>query len=393
LKAAFVYDHDFIETEHGIYSSGAFQQSSWKRYLAFFSELTVIANKKLQANETMSSFNKVDAPSVQFYFVKPIKTLSAFISSLLFRNRVLEQEIQKHDAVIIRMYSELGLKAIAIARKLKKPYAIEVVGCPWDAFWNHPSLQGKVLAPYAWFRMKRAIRQAPFVLYVTREFLQRRYPANGQTSYASNVMLPPVDERRLDERMLKIQSGLKPFKIGVVGKVDVVAKGIHILLMAVSKIKDQLEDFQVIVVGPGDIKKLQQLAVESGIGPRVVFKGKIPSGKPVTDFMDDIDLYVHPSMQEGLPRSVIEAMSRACPVLASSTAGTPELLDNAFLHEPGNVNMIASQILNVFNSRELLKKMASDNFRMANAYSAETLNERRKEFWSKFHSYALQFKS
>ena len=65
---------------------------------------------------------------------------------------------------------------------------MEVVGCPWDAYWNY-SLKGKIVAPFATYMMKRRVKSAPFVLYVTNKFLQKRYPTKGKKINCSNVEL------------------------------------------------------------------------------------------------------------------------------------------------------------------------------------------------------------
>ena len=46
---------------------------------------------------------------------------------------------------------------------------MEVVGCAWDALWNH-SYKGKILAPKSYMSMRRAVSKAPYVVYVTNGF-------------------------------------------------------------------------------------------------------------------------------------------------------------------------------------------------------------------------------
>ena len=54
--------------------------------------------------------------------------------------------------------------------------------------------------------------------------------------------------------------------------------------------------------------------------------GTVPSGKPVNDWLDNMDFFIMPSQQEGLPRSLIEAMNRGLVCLGSTVGGIPELL-------------------------------------------------------------------
>ena len=53
---------------------------------------------------------------------------------------------------------------------------------------------------------------------------------------------------------------------------------------------------------------------------------------------DNIDVFIMPSLQEGLPRSMVEAMSRGCNVIGSRVGGIPELLDDNF-HIMRSINL------------------------------------------------------
>ena len=81
---------------------------------------------------------------------------------------------------------------------------IELVGCAWDSFWNH-GLAGKILAPYLFMRTKREVKRAPFVVYVTSEFLQKRYPTRGVNTNISNVKLNKQNPEDLARRIEKIE--------------------------------------------------------------------------------------------------------------------------------------------------------------------------------------------
>jgi glycosyltransferase involved in cell wall biosynthesis len=119
---------------------------------------------------------------------------------------------------------------------------------------------------------------------------------------------------------------------------------------------------------------------------QIKFCGTLPGGKPVMDWLDKIDLYIQPSFHEGLPRAVIEAMSRGCPALASNTGGIPELLPSSCIHEKGNWKRLATQVLNLVENLDEQKKLAHLNFKTAQNYTKTVLTPRREEFWKKFKS-------
>ena len=133
-------------------------------------------------------------------------------------------------------------------------------------------------------------------------------------------------------------------------------------------------------------------AARRGLATNVRFDGTLPAGEPVFDWLDAIDVYLHPSLAEGLPRAVIEAMSRGCPVVASNVGGTPELLPAEVLHDPGDVDRL-SDLLRLATDHGFRVAAARRNFDTAREYSREKLLARRDEFWGAFAEAARQQKS
>ena len=97
------------------------------------------------------------------------------------------------------------------------------------------------------------------------------------------------------------------------------------------------------MVGSGNADYLKNFVQKYGLSDKVVLKGQM-SHNEVLSWLDSLDLYVQPSLQEGLPRSVIEAMSRACPVIGSRTAGIPELIADECIFERKNPDSIAAAV-------------------------------------------------
>lgn len=59
----------------------------------------------------------------------------------------------------------------------------------------------------------------------------------------------------------------------------------------------------------------------------------------IFEWLDTIDIYIQPSYQEGLCRSVVEAMSRACPVICSDACGERELANEKFIFKRGDASV------------------------------------------------------
>jgi glycosyltransferase involved in cell wall biosynthesis len=394
MKAAFCYDHVFVRAGGGeIYSSGAFSASSWQRYLAVFDELVVISRcRRLGEHERLDGLNRASAPGVSFVFVPSLAGVTDLLTRRAEVRAALRSAVAGVDGVVVRLPSAIGSRAVEVARELDKPIAAEVVGCPWDALWNYGSWLGKVYAPVAAWRTRRAVRRARHVLYVTGAFLQRRYPALGKTTFASNVEIPTPAPEVLDRRLERIAAQGPSRVLGLIGSIGHRYKGVHTAIEALARLSAELPQLELRVLGGGDPGPLMALADRLGVAARVRFCGRLPGGRPVLDWLDQVDIYLQPSFQEGLPRALIEAMSRGCPAIGSTAGGIPELLEPAWRHRPGDAPALARLIRRLALDEDARAAAARRNFQCARNYGASELQSRRQAFWSAFAEQVRTFR-
>jgi glycosyltransferase involved in cell wall biosynthesis len=375
----FIHDHTFIIKNGRYYTSGSLNNKLFQRYKNCFGEVTVFAvERPATEDDTRHICEQNEVDCVHFTLVEKRNNLFSIIKN----RKKVKQAVLNHDYLIIRLPSVYGIMAIIYARKLNKPYLIEMVGCPWDAFWNH-SWKGKLVAPFMWYATKKAVKNAPYVLYVTNEFLQGRYPSTGKTIGCSDVALPNLDESILEARLHKIDQMTKnkPIVLGTTAAVDVRYKGQEYVIQAIAELNRQGYNYEYRLVGGGDKARLQSIAEKYGVADKVIFEGSIPHER-VFDYLDSIDIYVQPSKQEGLPRALIEAISRGCPCIGSNAGGIPELLDNYHIFSSGNVKELAT-ILASFDIEKMIKQ-AKRNFEFSKGYAKEIIETRRNEFFKEF---------
>ena len=388
MKAMFVHEHKFVRDETGkYYSSGQFPYRIWRRYLEIFDELVVVGRlRPLRSGETVQSLDLSSGPGVSFVEVPSLSDPC----SLIFRRQEVAARIrtamQTCDAVIIRT-SAIGQLAAGIGMQLKKPWAVEVVGCAFDSLWNYGNWQGKLYAPLAATMNRRMIGKAPFAIYVTQRFLQHRYPCPGYSVGCSDVQLEKRDEKLLTQRLKRMEGVVPVFKIGLIGSLVHSHKGVDIALRALGRSKKQLPPFEFRILGGGDPERWQALAEECGVGSQTVFCGTLANGAAVNHWLDEVDLYIQPSRVEGLPRALVEAMSRGCPALGSNVGGIPELLDSQCLHKPEDVTGLARLLVNALTNKDWRVEQAQKNFRRTAEYDGEVLGEVRRNFWLKFANY------
>lgn len=385
MKALFIHDHPFIKDEKSgkLYTSGNLNSVLWERYLKHFDSVMVIGRCKTE-NDT-SRYHLAEKEGVTFDLFTNVSGGADYFKKRKFIEEKLIKEIKKHDVIIMRFPATISVFAAEYCIKNKIKYVAEVVGCSWDANWNYGGLAPKILAPYSFYKMKKAVKNATATIYVTEDFLQKRYPTKAKIkAFASNVILPEIEEEALPKRLQKIENASKDgfIKIGIIGNISVKYKGYDVLLKALASLPDEFRNrIQLEIVGGGNPSYLKQLISQFQLEKQTQIKGKLKAGREIFDFLDSLDLYIHPSKQEGLPRVVIEAMSRACPILASSVAGTPELLEHKFLHAPGDDKTLTKQMQLVFDNYNQQKEMANQNFSKSKAYLFSTLEKRRELFF------------
>jgi glycosyltransferase involved in cell wall biosynthesis len=141
-------------------------------------------------------------------------------------------------------------------------------------------------------------------------------------------------------------------------------KGVKYLIEAFSKIINDFPDFTLVIVGDGPEKNnLEKLSLELGIPDRVIFKGRL-SLEETKNVMKDCFCFILPSLSEGLPRVIIEAMALGKPVLASNVGGIPELVrkgETGFLFNARDVDDLLRKMKNILQDRELAKKIGDKN--------------------------------
>lgn len=366
----FVHDHKFRNIDGKFYSTGGLSDKALIRYTGIFGKTTVIA-RVIEEKNSNSKYSEIKNKDINI------------INGLALNHSDLVGIVKDVDSVIVRMPSFLGIKVLKIAKQLNKPYLIELVACPWDSLWNH-SIKGKIVAPYMTWVTKKVVKNAEYVLYVTNSFLQNRYPTKGKNVNCSNVVLNEQCEEVLLKRYEKIRQDEKPLIIGTIGALDVKFKGQWRVIKALGKLKKKGNiNYFYYLVGGGDSTYLKFIIKKYNVEDQVKIIGSIPH-ENINSWLDNIDIYVQPSQQEGLPRALIEAMSRGLPCFGAKTGGIPELLEKEFIFKNGlNETKAILEILGNF-SVEVMENQAMKNFVEANKYQYSIIEEKRKQFFEEF---------
>jgi len=135
-------------------------------------------------------------------------------------------------------------------------------------------------------------------------------------------------------------------------------KGVQYLVEAAPKVLESCPGTEFIVVGEGPMKaELMLRARAKGASASFRFLGQVPS---VAEVLRGCDIFVRPSLTEGMPLTVLEAMACGLPVVASNVSGTPEVVVhgvNGLLVEPGHVGQLSAALTRLLQDEQLAREM------------------------------------
>jgi glycosyltransferase involved in cell wall biosynthesis len=369
----------FERTPDGtIWGPPAYGRPLWARYVEVFSAVLIAARVR-DVQEPTSGAAEASAVDIQFCPLPSYSGLSGLARNLRDVRHRVAAALRIAPAVIVRAPSPLAYLTGRTVADAGRPFAAEIVGDPDQVFapgaFRHPLRYP--IRRLATAAQKRLSREAFAVLYVTRGVLQRRYPTGGRTYAASDVALDD------DAFTSAAHRGSRPsasFVLVTVGALDQPYKGTDVLLDAVRALRRRGAPVKLRVVGDGRLMPLlRQRCCEMGLSGDVEFMGQQDCAG-VRTALDSAHLFVLPSLTEGLPRALLEAMARGLPAVASEVGGVPELLPAECLVPPRQPDALAATIERLMADEAGLRRLGDRNRRTALEYHERAQAAVRQDF-------------
>lgn len=172
----------------------------------------------------------------------------------------------------------------------------------------------------------------------------------------------------------ELRVGENKIVIGMVGRLDK-NKGVSYLLSAAKLIIEEFANVVFLIVGDGASRQeLHDETLKLGIGESVIFTGlrnDIPS------ILSAMDIFVLPSLKEGLPMVLLEAMASKKPVIATRVGDIPNVIthnESGWLVEPGNTKQLRNTMRYLINDRNHLSLVAEKGYqKVKNIYSSKQM--------------------
>jgi glycosyltransferase involved in cell wall biosynthesis len=154
-------------------------------------------------------------------------------------------------------------------------------------------------------------------------------------------------------------------------------KGPMFLLKAMAGLWQDHPDTELVYVGKGDLEQeLRDEAGRLGLSEKVKFLGWRDD---IPEIMHILDVFVLPSLNEGMGRVLVEAMAAGKPIVASRVGGIMDLVRdgvNGILVEPGNVDALRNAVKRLLGDKDLRDRMGSKGQTMAPQFGVEEMVQR-----------------
>lgn len=362
----------------------------WTRYLDVFDSIAIVSRTELSDFKEVEGYLKVNGPNLRVIELPDMRGMKQYISKYYAFQRAAKKAVKNADCALIRLPSISASMILKYYKKSQKPYALEVVADPYDAYSSNKAAQ-----LYYTCNLKKAAKNATGVSYVTKYFLQEKYPShtrlfpdnkNHFETYYSTINL---DESYFAEPKKFNENKRKFTIVHTANSINNDGKGHDTLINVIKNLRENKYNVHAIFIGDGDKKPYyENLVSQMDLTDYIEFTGLLSSPMEVREVLLQGDIFVFPTKAEGLPRAIIEAMAVGLPVLSTPVNGIPELLNKKYMYDPSDVEGFTKKLMELFTDVSELENMSKTNIITAEQYTLPKLTLRRKEFYSQLRSIA-----
>mgnify|MGYP006425288669 CR=1 FL=1 len=375
-----VTDHRFFKHKGVIYDNYVFNYSFFKDYLEVFDSITVIA-RVANLNNIKSDYQQASGKYVEFIAVKDIRG----IKWLLFNDKFLKNsqiDLSGFSAICFRIPSALAFGVWKTNKKtFGRPHMFEFIGDPKEALINENDnfFKKKVysfIGSLMQYRMKLITKSAVCGSYVSFNHLQNKYPVKDevQTEVISSIRL---NKKYIRDKLPSINT--QEINIIHVGSF-VFVKNHNFLIEFFKLLKDENFKVNLTLLGDGAlIEESKCKAEQLGLQEDISFKGHITGFDNIIKYLDSNNVFILPSFSEGMPRALIEAMSRGLICFGSDRGGISELLEKDYLFEPTKPEIFFKNFKEIISNKELIEKSRKRNLQLATGFEQNLLTSKRKK--------------
>lgn len=286
------------------------------------------------------------------------------------------KNIKKVDLVMIRLPSPLGIIIYWATKLYSKPCFFYIAGDVRKVTSGGGKYQNPVLrflsswvAKIFHFLTYKMINNSLIFVAGSELYNQFNLRANRCVNLVPSIV--SHDEIHLREDTCQEE----PICLLYVGRL-VPVKGVPYLLEAIKRLTNGKHPVKLEIIGDGYQKsELIELAKKLGVINRVHFYGTVPFGPELFNIYRNADIFILPSISEGIPKTLLEAMSSGLPIVATHVGGIPDVIENEVtgqLIKPYSEKELASAIKEFVRNRMLRKSVIRNGYEYIKKHTIES---------------------
>lgn len=278
--------------------------------------------------------------------------------------KFIKKLMEENEYNICHAFFSVPCGAIAYLFKDKIPYIVSLRGSDVPSFNDRFGFQYVFLKPI----IKKVWEDAKAVVSNSQGL--KELALKTSPSQEISVIYNGIDVSEFDPNFDKRDNAIKVVCVARL----IERKGLKYLIKAIGELKDN--NIKLIIVGEGNQEEeLKKFAVELKVSDRVDFKGYVNHNQ-IADIYKNSDIFVLPSLNEGMSNALLEAMGTGLPVIVTDTGGTHELIDgNGIIVPMGDSNAIAEAIRGFMDHPETCMRMGIKSREIAEGMGWSAVSE------------------
>ncbi|MDD3086703.1 MAG: glycosyltransferase family 4 protein [Patescibacteria group bacterium] len=265
------------------------------------------------------------------------------------------------------IHAFFGIPCGYIAMKLRLPYIVSLRGS--DVPFYNPRFAK--LDKLVFYRLSRQIWRRARAVIANSEDLKRL----AVKTFAGEIDVIPNGVDTSEFKPAKSKKTTRKIRLISTGRL-IARKGYQYLIPAIKGLKN----VELTLVGGGDLRsELDELARKNQA--KVNFAGEVKH-EEIVKYLQNSDIFVLPSLNEGMSNSILEAMACGLPIITTNTGGSKELIDgNGFVIKKKSIASIKKTLERYLKSRDLIRKHGEKSREIALGMSWENVSYKYKKIY------------
>lgn len=281
--------------------------------------------------------------------------------------RRIRQLTATHDCIICRLPSLNAFYLQNVIFRSNKSCCIYLVGDQegiieqGDKYKGPSKLLGMALAKYHTHLTRKLVMRADTSVFLGKRLYEKYGSQCKKAEFMFTSLVRKSDIIRRDVGNWPPD----PLKVVFAGRIEH-EKGLSYLIEAIHLLKNQGANVKLTVCGTGTAEDAcRELTQRLKLEEDIIFKGFVKLHPDLDDILMNSDIFVLPSISEGVPKVVLEAMAKGAAVIATDVGGVPEIVkngENGLLIKPADTAAIVDAVGYLCQKKHAAEKLVREAY-------------------------------